>query len=348
MRSLPSASDVALLEQKVSSECAELLRLAPNLRDEIEQRQRQITAPEARLAFTGRFKVGKSTMVNAALCRSLLPMNDLPETGVVCHLRAGTRDVAFVTEGGRRREIPCTMEALRQELSLLDDQGGRRASLDKDKTIEITLGGGLACPIPADACWIDSPGFDDTEQMDARAQSAQNDTDILLWVLNSQTNQYSESDAIRLADYVEANGEAGVILLFNVRLPVDTVAAWTAFEERNMLRLQQRIRDRQAESGFAVEPRTIFVSARAIGGDGNRTANPLHTMTHFGGTDLWSFLRQIQSGAHPLVRTARLERLQKYITRKRQSLAESPAPGSARTEPGKLPPVRRRPTIDLP
>src|SRR4051794_22014348 len=56
----------------------------------------RLNRPMATLTFGGRFKAGKSTLLNAALRRPLLPTRDLPETGSNCHLSAGARDTAVI------------------------------------------------------------------------------------------------------------------------------------------------------------------------------------------------------------------------------------------------------------
>ena len=81
--------------------------------------------------------MGKSTMMNAVVGRDILPVDDVPETGAICCLLAGGQDAAAVVEGGTRRSIPCTTEAIRSEITLLSVQGDRRrevAAIDARKS----------------------------------------------------------------------------------------------------------------------------------------------------------------------------------------------------------------------
>src|SRR6185436_21128476 len=120
--------------------------------------QEQIT-----VNFGGVFKAGKSTMIKAALGRGILPVDDVPETGAICCLLAGEQDSAAVVERGARRSIPCTTEAIRAEITLLSDLGERRGEVAAIERAEIVL---KDCIIPRDACWVDSPGYNDTAEMD--------------------------------------------------------------------------------------------------------------------------------------------------------------------------------------
>src|SRR6185503_140876 len=105
---------------------AQLQAHAAELGQRIRGIARMLDQEQITVNFGGVFKAGKSTMINAALGRSILPVDDVPETGAVCCLLPGTEDHAVVVEGAIRRPIQCTTEAIRSQITLLSEQGERR------------------------------------------------------------------------------------------------------------------------------------------------------------------------------------------------------------------------------
>jgi hypothetical protein len=218
---------------------------------------------EIRMVFAGHFKSGKSTLLNAALGRPLLPTYSLPETGAACVLRAGEDDAVVVCIGEDRQALPCTTEALESAMALLSATGERRAEVGAIDSVEIRLTGSLP---PPGVCWIDTPGINDTIAMDRRATEAARASDLLCWVLNSK-QILAEVESAFLADHLAANGPGSVVFLLNVFLEQDDAATWQAYHARQIPRLCAKVADHAPEIGFhpAAPPPIVPVSARAVG-----------------------------------------------------------------------------------
>src|SRR5262245_3525347 len=85
--------------------CAERLRrMDSELADRLESADR-LAVEEVTVAFGGRFKSGKSLLVNGLIGRDLLPVNVEAETGAPCFIRRGGADSAFAVRGRQRRKI---------------------------------------------------------------------------------------------------------------------------------------------------------------------------------------------------------------------------------------------------
>jgi hypothetical protein len=255
------------------------------------------TTPFATITFGGHFKTGKSTLLNAALGRRVLPAADLPETGAICVLRSGDADSVEVLVGQTRRKVPCTLEAIQQEISLIGQVGERREEVHRVDRLEISLTG---CGIPPHARWIDSPGINDTEEMNACALKAARQADVLVWVLSSK-QPLSEVEMIFLVDYIAERGPAGVVFLLNAFLAENTPAAWTAFLARKAPWIQDKVLYHAPDLGFTPEspPHIAPVSGLGLFGD---SAND------FGRTELRRLLLALGSPDVPRIRRARLNR----------------------------------------
>ena len=83
---------------------ARLHERAPELGQRIRGIARTLDQEQITVNFGGVFKAGKSTMINAALGRGILPVDDVPETGAVCCLLPGTEDDAIRCR--RRNQAP--------------------------------------------------------------------------------------------------------------------------------------------------------------------------------------------------------------------------------------------------
>lgn len=267
--------------------------------------QRQLRDPIARIAIGGHFSSGKSSLLNAALGRGLLPVDDLPETGAICAISSGARDYAEVRRGAERIPIDCTTAAIQHEVSLFSASTGKANTRVKSvDTLNITLAN---VPIPPNVCWIDSPGTDDTSEMSARALAAARQADILLWVLTSK-QLLGEGEVKFLTQYVAECGSSGLIFVINAFLQDDTVESWRRFLERDLLAHRTKIHERwpmindQLQSmglPMAEVPEIVTVSARAVG-------NGAHN--GFGGPELRGLLHRL-SGAHaPDIQRSRLQR----------------------------------------
>ncbi len=193
------------------------------------------------VAAGGHFKTGKSTLLNAALGRRILPEDDLPETGALCVLSSGPADKAAVLDkAGRGRYIPCTTDAIRAEVGLIDQRGGRRSPGSSVDELQVEL---TAVPIPAGAAWVDTPGINDTDAMDARAWAGAEVADVLVWVVSSR-QPLAESEVRFLARRVAAAGPASVVFVVNAFLREDTAKEWQAFlHDGQWQRIQTKLAD---------------------------------------------------------------------------------------------------------
>ncbi|HLJ56945.1 MAG TPA: dynamin family protein, partial [Chthonomonadaceae bacterium] len=254
--------------------------------------------PFATVAFGGHFKTGKSTLLNAALGRRVLPAADLPETGAICVLKSGSVDGVEVFAGGRRRTVPCTLEAIQQEVSLIGEVGERRESVHRVEQLEITLAG---CGIPADALWIDSPGINDTDEMNACALRAARRADVLVWVLSSR-QPLSEVEMSFLADHIAERGATGVVFVLNAFLPDNTATAWETFLTKKAPWIRDKVLYHAPELGFTEDAPPLIAPVCGLGLYGD-------SQNDFGRTELRRLLLGLGSPEVPRVRRARLSRV---------------------------------------
>lgn len=276
---------------------AQLQERAPELAQRIRSIARGLDQNQITVNFGGVFKAGKSTMINAALGRDILPVDDVPETGAVCCLLPGTEDGAVVVEGATRRPIACTTEAIRSQITLLSELGERREAVAAIDRAEITL---RDCVIPRDACWVDSPGYNDTAEMDERTRRSASYCDLLVWVLTSR-QLLSQVEMTFLAEHVRHSGPASVLFVLNGFLRRDSVEEWEQFLSRSAPQLLDKVRHFAPDMGFPPEAaaQIIPVAGRAMCKHGPHT---------FGGTDLLRFLLGVNSRFHPRVMRTRLWR----------------------------------------
>jgi predicted GTPase len=248
------------------------------------------------VTFGGHFKAGKSTVLNSLLGRQILPVNDLPETGAVCYLRASDRDQIRVLDKDGARMIACTTEAIEKEISLLSNVGERRNTIQVER-LEIDL---QEIPVPAKVQWVDSPGINDTEEMNERVMKAARQTDVLIWVLSSK-QLFAEVEKRFLEKYIAENGTCAIVFLLNTFLRQDTQAEWDVAIARYLPRLNNRFavfaQERGLQNGYV--PRVFPVSGRAIG-DSKQTG--------FGGEEIRRFLTDIDEPTHPRIQLSRIHR----------------------------------------
>lgn len=130
------------------------------------------------ISFVGKFKTGKSSLINALLGMDLLPTRATTATAVVTRIFKGDKFGAWVSENGKWSEI--TPEHARN--IILDYQ-----VKDADHPAEIIF----EVPVP----WLredielrDTPGMDDSSQdgmLEAVALNALNDTDLCVCVYDA-------------------------------------------------------------------------------------------------------------------------------------------------------------------
>jgi Dynamin family len=290
---------------------ARLREHAPEVGQRIQLVARAIEQEQVTVNFGGVFKAGKSTMINAALGRAILPVDDVPETGAVCCLLAGAEDGAIVVEGATRRQIPCTTEAIRSQITLLSERGERRSEVAAIERAEITL---RECIIPRDACWVDSPGYNDTAEMDERTRRSAGCSDVLVWVLTSR-QLLSQVEMTFLTEHLRHSGPASVVFVLNGFLRRDSAEEWEQFLDRSAPQLLDKVRHFAPDMGFLPEAgaQIIPVAGRAMCKHGPDT---------FGGAELKRFLLGVDSRFAPRVMRTRLWRAGAELKRCVQQLDE--------------------------
>lgn len=214
------------------------------------------------IAFGGHFNSGKSTLLAALIGRDILPIGDIPETGVACRLRAGGSDqVCRVARSGEAEGIPFDRNTIAGAIAAYTHLGERRTLQDMPESLEIEI---ADAPIPRGATWIDSPGINDTSEMSDRAFQIAADADLLVWVLNSR-QCLSDPEIQFLRQFVAQRGTEALALVLNVFLEEDSIAAWERFSARELPALICRVRDHAEEFGATGDELDIHVvSARAM------------------------------------------------------------------------------------
>jgi GTPase SAR1 family protein len=183
------------------------------------------------IVFGGHWSAGKSTLINALLGRDLLPVSERTETGVACRIHVGAADEATSMRAYGSIAIPCTPEAIAEQVSITAGGAEPRSELDVVDAIELTLAG---APLPPNVRWIDTPGLNDAPDAEDRLRREVDRADQLLWVLNP--DQFlSEVEQRFLADYVTRRSVASVTLLVNVRTHQDVASDWRRFHDEGWL-----------------------------------------------------------------------------------------------------------------
>jgi GTPase Era involved in 16S rRNA processing len=268
-----------------------------SIQQQIREMLNRLTCPTVTVTFGGHFSSGKSTLLNAAIQRSLLPTMDFPDTGAICTLRAGTRDHVEIILPHGSQTVAYTTASIAQYISLRLSSGMENENVHQVKEVKISLANS---PIPERAIWVDSPGINESDAMVERANEAARRADILLWVLNSrQFLSLSEEEFI--ADYVDEHGPDSVMFVTNIFLERDTLREWNTYLSQYLSVFQKKLAYRAAELGFSPEapPENITVSARAL-------CSLHHGNNDFGGRDLRVLLAGLNTGNRPRIQRARL------------------------------------------
>lgn len=195
--------------------------ILPELRSKLAPVLERLKSQTATVTFGGRFNAGKSSLLNAALGRRLLPTKDLAETGASCYLSLGDKDEAMLVTQSGRQPITCETNALQAAISLRGGQRGtdRAARVDR---LEIQL---VDFPGGNEACWIDPPGMFDRPEMTERAWEAARVADVMVWILRSQ-QFLGEAEADAIAEFIGQRGPASVIFVENAFMSSDGVDPW--------------------------------------------------------------------------------------------------------------------------
>jgi hypothetical protein len=253
------------------------------------------------ITFGGHFNSGKSSVINAALGRTFLPMDDLPETGVICVLRAGDNDHAEAHNDGHKWTIECTTEAIRREVALTSEFGERRTQVMQVERLDLTLD---KVVIPPLSNWIDSPGINDEPEMNARALLATKYADVLVWVLTSKQG-LSEVEMEFLASHIGRRGPSSVVFLLNVFL-AEHELSWKAFLNEKLPRFLNKLRHHASALGFTDEATAEVIPIDAL--------KLLKSKTNgYGRAELNRLLLSIDSRQNPRVVRTRLHHVRREL-----------------------------------
>ena len=181
----------------------------------------RLHSPLATVTFGGRFKSGKSSLLNAALQRSLLPTYDLPWTGANCHLMSGAQDVAELVTRTETKLIPCQTDALQKAISLQGGRAGNERTADVHR-LNLRL---ARFPGGSHVQWVDPPGMFDRPEMTERAWDAANQADVIVWVFRSQ-QFLGESEAEAIAEFICRRGTSSIIFVENAWLEKEHADPW--------------------------------------------------------------------------------------------------------------------------
>jgi hypothetical protein len=269
---------------------------APQIAERVRKIVATVLEERVTVGFCGVFNAGKSTLMNAALGRNLMPVGALPESGAICALQSGAADSAEVVESGRRRPIPCSMEAIHEEITLVAKDGSRRPQVLGIDRVDVALGRSI---IPPRVRWVDSPGYNDQQDMALLSRRAAAEADVVVWVLRSR-QLLSEPEMIFLASHIGESGPASVVFIMNALLRSDTEEDWQRFLKDIAPQWVDRIRHYAPDMGFTQSspPEITIVAARAM----------CKEPQNFGGAELKRLLVGVDSRLHPRVMRTRLWR----------------------------------------
>lgn len=235
-----------------------------SLRTELAQAAALLEVPESRVVFGGHFNSGKSTLLNALLGRDVLPTAGLPETGIPCWIRSGPSDAARALHPDGVQPLELTRAAIAEQVSLVTPDKEYREGGAGAERLEFELEG--SAPAPG-TVWVDSPGINDTEAMDARAIEVASAGDLLVWTVPSH-HALGMAEQEFLADHLDRLGPASVLVVVNVFLAEPTEECWEEFIIGDARAIQRRVVgaiELASPDGSAVVPPVVFVSAAAAG-----------------------------------------------------------------------------------
>lgn len=288
------------------------LRALGDHRSEFEDQARFLrriwNRPDAIVAFGGHFSCGKSTLLSTLIETDILPVGDLPETGVPCQLRSGSANkVLAVGPGNVTRPLPWDAAAIAEQIGLYTEDGARRLSQEMPDRLDIDVESKALAP---GVVWIDTPGINDDPVVTDRALDLALDADILVWVLSSR-QCFSEPEVAFLDRFVAQRGAEPLAFVLNVFLPADDASSWERFNAREGPVLRERIAERMADLEVPDAP-LHFLSARAKGDIGSGD---------FGNLAFLQWLRDVSGCDTARVRDSRRMRIEKATERLRMELA---------------------------
>lgn len=165
-------------------------KIVSEINDRISQRRKEINDMQALacpvskesplvISFVGRFKTGKSSLINALIGREILPTRSTTATAVVTHIVKGSKTCVWLCENGTKKNI-----TLDKAKDIILNYKAKSAENCAEIIFEL--------PIP----WLsnhveirDTPGMDDSAQngiLEEVAMRSLRDTDLCVCVYDAQ------------------------------------------------------------------------------------------------------------------------------------------------------------------
>ncbi len=157
-----------------------------NISDRIAMLRKRIERPEFKLAIVGRFKTGKSTLINAMLGEEILPYDVLPCSACEVYIRNGpSQALRIEAADGTLQSAPIT--SLNQHVAVGGSELARRAELEVPSEF-----------LERGICLIDTPGFDDVDQTRSEVvYSVLPDADAVIMVFDATAIGSTEEQFLR-------------------------------------------------------------------------------------------------------------------------------------------------------
>jgi GTP-binding protein EngB required for normal cell division len=204
---------------------------------------------EFRVAVLGRFKAGKSTVINALIGQRIVPSDDLPCTSALIEIRRGESLTFFEEVSGSR---------LRRARKTFLSSAGAAAERDEGVprwSIEVP-----SMSLPSGLVLVDTPGFDENTARSEAAEAELARADAALYVVDA--NQVGESHDRKAINGLQERVGLVVVLLNRVdELPASGRERVLAFARKRF-------------GGYGLPPgRFLLLSAEgALDGDADAVA----------------------------------------------------------------------------
>jgi small GTP-binding protein len=206
---------------------------------------------EYKVFVAGRFKTGKTTLINALLGQVLLPTSALPTTAIIARVVFGYSKKVAIYEYVAQKPRYISYENFSQEYSLsLEDED------DQKKNVNYAL---FELPSPLleyGITLIDSPGLNEAAFRDNLTHNYSRQADAILFVI-SALSTLSMSEIEHLTELIQHNNPGRIFLVVN---HMDSVRGK---REKEMVKehVRKRLLDYFGVDGKVIENRLFFVDA---------------------------------------------------------------------------------------
>jgi Dynamin family len=308
----PEAAPMLTVVRRLARQAGE--PVAREVRERLNLCAGVLVREQVRIVFGGHFSSGKSTLINMLIGRPLLPTSDYPETGVACAITAGPADRIRVRDGLVKVGIPFSTESIAKYVSLIGEDGDYRKAVRAVTEVDIMLAKAPAAP---GVTWIDSPGINDMAEMTRRAAAVAEDSDVLVWVVNSR-QPVAEVEQELLSERISTHGPGSIVFVVNAFLEADTNENWQWFMAERASYFRQRIAT-LVDTG-QVAQHVVFTSARAAIG----------RAFGFGAPEARNLLRLLSDPGQPRVLATRAHRARLELAALADDLARQAGQEQAR------------------